>query len=124
MRLFVTLLLALLIPFNAAFAATNGICDALEGKAQHGSHPGHHSHEHGDDASDELAATGDVSEPTAHSEDHHHSHAHALFAVMLSTPPGLDAPPVAAAPPRPLARDFISVLPARLERPPRATPRA
>lgn len=96
MRLLLTLLLTLLIPFNAAFAATSGICDALEGKGQHGSHPGHHSHEHGDDASNELAAaTGGVSEPTGHSEDHHHFHAHALFAVMLSTPPGLTPPPPA-----------------------------
>ena len=108
MRLLLTLLLTLLIPFNAAFAATSGICDALEGKGQHGSHPGHHSHEHGDDASNELAAaTGGVSEPTGHSEDHHHFHAHALFA-----------------PARPRARDFVSVLPARLERPPRTVSRS
>jgi hypothetical protein len=125
MRLLLTLLLTLLIPFNAAFAATSGICDALEGKGQHGSHPGHHSHEHGDDASNELAAaTGGVSEPTGHSEDHHHFHAHALFAVMLSTPPGLTPPPTSTAPARPLARDFVSVLPARLERPPRTVSRS
>lgn len=117
MRFLFTLLLALAIPFNAAFAAAAGVCDVMEGQAQHGTHLGHHSHAH-DHAHDETTNTD--SDPSG--SDHNHSHAHPLFSWMLPTPVGINLPlPLGTAVPHP-AKRFVSATPSRRERPPRALP--
>ncbi|MDP1653186.1 MAG: hypothetical protein Q8L56_10745 [Rhodocyclaceae bacterium] len=115
MRFLIALLLAIAIPFNAAYAAGAGVCDVLEGQARHGEHLGHHSHAH-DHEHGEVANT----DPAQPGSDHNHSHAHPLLSWMLPAQVGIHLPVgVSAAPPLP-AKRFVSATPARLERPPRA----
>jgi hypothetical protein len=125
MRLIVAFLLALLIPLNAAFAAAGGICDALEGKAQHTAHMGHHTHvhDHDHDGADTAGNVdpGGATDSSQHASDHHHSHVHPAFSSMLSVPIGLNLPIATSAPPAPSVETFVSAIPSQLERPPRAT---
>ncbi|MBI4741152.1 MAG: hypothetical protein HY777_06305 [Betaproteobacteria bacterium] len=127
MRLFLTLLLAVAIPFNAAFAVAAGWCDEL----QHAAHPGHHvhvhDHEHGNDSNDSGRAAGDVGQDGSagskqKADGHHHSHVHPVFSTMLPAPVGLNLPVAPDAPLAPAAETFISAIPPRLERPPRSAP--
>lgn len=116
MRLLWILLLALVIPINAAYAAASGVCDSVDGHAQHGQHFGHHKHVHDQDHGG--VGNGDPKQPSG--SDHNHSHAHPLFTLMLPAQIEVHLPPepaVAAASPR---QSFVSVTPVRLERPPRS----
>ncbi|MDP2794754.1 MAG: hypothetical protein Q8O25_11875 [Sulfurisoma sp.] len=125
MRSIVVFLLALLIPFNAAFAAAAGICDALEGQARCVAHPGHHAHVHDHDHDGvDIAGNvdpGDATDSSRHANDHRHPHVHPVFSSMLSAPIGLNPPIATSAPPPPSAETFVSAIPSQLERPPRAT---
>ena len=112
MRLLLTLLLAVLIPFNAAFAAATAICDAGEKNTSHGWHMGHHEHEHGHDAN----VTQDNTQPV---DETHHTHAHPCFSLLFPALTKHEVPsgdevqhPVASG-------ALVSVPPSRLERPPR-----
>lgn len=126
MRLILTLLLVVAIPFNAAFAAAAAWCDEL----QHATHPGHHvhvhDHEHGNDSDRDSAAGDVVQDGGAGSKQkaggHHHSHVHPVFSTMLPAPVGLNLPVAPGAPLALAAENFISAIPPRLERPPRSAP--
>jgi len=49
MRIFISFILAIMLSLNAAYAASVGVCDALEHTSSQAAHFGHHSHEHSDD---------------------------------------------------------------------------
>jgi hypothetical protein len=116
MRYLLPLLLALLIPFNAAFAAGVGICDVLEGHAPHGEHLGHHAHthdhDHGGTTNDEVPLPG----------DHFHPHAHPTFSSLLPTLADIAFPAGASVLPAWPTDRYRSAIPTRLERPPRTAP--
>ncbi|MBI5899531.1 MAG: hypothetical protein HZB40_09930 [Rhodocyclales bacterium] len=117
MRFLCALLLAIAIPFNAAFAAAAGVCDALENAPLHGAHFGHHGHAH--DHDHDAPATPDPAQPGS---DHNHSHVHPLFSPM---PPAAIVihRPIAAGVAPPLPDDaYVSALSHRLDRPPRPAP--
>ncbi|MDP2794722.1 MAG: hypothetical protein Q8O25_11715 [Sulfurisoma sp.] len=126
MRSIATFLFALLIPFNAAFAAAAGICDAMEGQPRHAVHLGHHAHandhhDHDDADTADNVDPGGTSDSSQRASEHSHSHVHPLFSSMLSAPIGLNLPIATSAPPPPSAETFVSAIPSQLERPPRAT---
>lgn len=116
MRFFLTILLAVLIPFNAAFAAVTAL--------QHAVHPDHHVHllDHAHDCEVTVGNVGQdgVADPAEQANDHHHSHVHPVFSLILPTAAGLDLLIVTGAQPPRSAETFSSALPSRLERPPRA----
>ncbi|MDP2169280.1 MAG: hypothetical protein Q8J96_02540 [Rhodocyclaceae bacterium] len=116
MRFFLPLLLAILIPFNAAFAAVTAL--------QHAVHPDHHVHVllHDHACADTAGNVGQdgAADPAQQSSDHHHAHVHPVFSLILPTPAGLSLPVVTGAPSPPSAESFSSAIPLRLERPPRA----
>lgn len=114
MRFLLALLLAFVIPFNAACAAGVGICDVLEGHNLHGEHPGHHEHAH-DNGQDRA----DHSDPAQPASDHNHSHEHPVFSWVLPAPVAIaPSPDGGVTLPLPPSR-FASAIPPRLERPPR-----
>jgi hypothetical protein len=114
MRFCLALLLAFVIPFNAACAAGIGICDVLEGRAPHGEHLGHHEHAH--HCGQEVGGDSDPAQPAA---DHNHFHEHPVFSWMLNAPVDIAPPPNGAVVlPLPPSR-FASAIPPRPERPPR-----
>ena len=86
MRTCLGFLLAIMLSLNAAYAASAGVCDALEQTKNHALHVGHHSHEHGNDhdaQSSDADGMGKV---------HLHDHAHSSFSFLL---PGIiDAVPL------------------------------
>jgi hypothetical protein len=107
-------ILALVLSLNAAYAASVGICDAMEQTPTHPSHIGHHSHEHSDDHNPPSSVDEDGSA-------HHHDHAHPGFFSMVPnivsvTPlPGCGL--MIAAP----AGTFVSAPQFLFEHPPKAT---
>jgi|GEM_PF-2900432 len=116
MRFFLPILLAVLIPFNAAFAAVTAL--------QHAAHPDHHVHvllhDHaGDDTAGNVGQDG-VADPAEQASDHHHSHVHPVFSLILPTAAGLNLPIVTGVEPPCSAETFSSAFLSRLERPPRA----
>lgn len=112
MRLFLTLLLAIAIPFNAAFAAAAALCDTEASHATHSWHMGHHDHGH------DHGSSGN-SKDTQSTGDGHHTHAHPTFSSVLSV--SLDYKVMAGNDVRhaePVG-GLVSAPPSRLERPPR-----
>lgn len=103
-----------MLSLNAAYAASVGVCDALEHESNHAAHFGHHSHEHGDDH--EASSSG------ADGEDkmQYHDHAHPCFSSILpdivSVMPLSGSSPLVATP----AGIFVSAPQVLLDRPPRA----
>jgi ABC-type nickel/cobalt efflux system permease component RcnA len=114
MRRSLLILLALLLPFQAAFAATTALSEAIE-HAEHAGHHGHaDQHDHGDDMS-----SGDILE---HANDHNHSHSHPVFSPLLPVLVSLNLPVTDGAPDVAPAKTLPSTPPTRLERPPRPAP--
>lgn len=122
MRACLSFILAIMLSLNAAYAASVGVCDALEHTSSQAAHFGHHSHEHSDDhAHDEPAADADGSSNIPAVSDHHHAHVHAAFPCLLSGVIGVTplegCSPLISSP----ASTFISAPQALIEHPPRAT---
>jgi len=121
MRTYLAFLLAIMLSLNAAYAASVGVCDALEHTSNHAAHFGHHSHEHGDDhVHDEPAVDADGVGNVPAVGDHHHAHVHAAFSCLLSG--AIDVMPLEGCSPliETLAGTFISAPQALIEHPPRA----
>jgi len=84
MRTCFSFLLAVILSLNATYAASVGVCDALEHSPSHAAaHFGHHSHEHSDDHVHDGAASADGT-GDASMLDHHHAHVHPSFHYLLS----------------------------------------
>src|SRR3989338_10086218 len=84
MRIFISFILAIMLSLNAAYAASVGVCDALEHTSSHAAHFGHHSHEHSDDhVHDEPAVDADGASNVPAVGDHHHAHVHPSFSAIL-----------------------------------------
>lgn len=115
MRTCLLFLLTIVLSLNAAYAASVGICDALEQKQGHASHIGHHSHEHGDDHDAPPTGADDAG------KTHNHDHAHPSFSSIL--PSIVNVIPLSgyslqfATP----AATFVSAPPVLIEHPPKAT---
>lgn len=127
MRFLLAFFLSLCLSFNAAYAAGSDVCDALDAgtsessvapNSEHGEHFGHHlhDHQHTPDA-DAKSAPADPAAQTAHAD---HCHPHQCFTSVI--PGEVTLPTLAGHQLLPVGpRDqFVSVPPARLERPPRA----
>jgi hypothetical protein len=122
MRTYLSLFLAVILSLNASFVAVVGVCDALEHTAEHTAHFLHHSHEHSNapDHDAQQSSTDEIGKVTS-SGNHYHNHAHPSFSSILPDSIGI----------MPLTDDstvfanhaevFVSVSPALLDRPPRAT---
>lgn len=114
MRTCLGFLLAIMLSLNAAYAASAGVCDALEQTQSHALHVGHHSHEHGNDHDAQSSDADGMGKVPLH------DHAHSSFSFLL---PGIiDAEPLTgcnsllASP----ASNFDSASQSSLDRPPRA----
>ena len=123
MRTCLVFLLAIMLSLNAAYAASVGVCDALEHTSNHAAHFGHHSHEHSDDhAHDDLQASADEAGNVSSVSDHHHNHVHPSFSTIM--PDIIGVMPLTGR--SPLVADptgaFVSAPQALPARPPRATP--
>ncbi|MBI4997919.1 MAG: hypothetical protein HZA64_15095 [Rhodocyclales bacterium] len=112
MRRLLLVLLAIVLPFNAAFAAATAMCGVVE----HDEHLGHHVHVH----HHEHDGDHDGDDPVQHADDHQHSHSHPVFSSMLPALVGLDLPLAAGSLQPSPAKTFTSAPLSRLERPPRA----
>lgn len=115
-------LLAIMLSLNASYAASVGVCDAMEHTSDRAAHFGHHSHEHSDaHAHNDLPASFDVTGDTSSVSDRCHNHVHPSFSYIL--PNIIGVMPLAgnsqmvAAP----ADALISVPQTPPARPPRAT---
>jgi hypothetical protein len=121
MRTYFAFLLAIMLSLNAAYAASVGVCDALEQTKSHTAHFGHHSHEHSDDyVHDEPAVDADGGSNVPAVSDHHHAHVHAAFSCLLSNVIGvtpLDGCSTLMATPSSI---FVSAPQTLIEHPPRA----
>jgi hypothetical protein len=119
MRRFFAILLLVLLPLNAAYAAVAGVCDTLEHTQGKAAYFGHHTHEHGDDhAHDAPPADPDQPGQLTAASDHHHAHVHPGFSTLLPgtigvMPLGGHSPYVALD-----RRDFVSAPYIHLDRPP------
>lgn len=121
MRTCFAFLLAIMLSLNAAYAATVGVCDALEHASSHAGHFGHHSHGHSNDhVHDEPAADADGASNVP-AVDHHHTHVHPVFSSLPTTSVVVilltGCNPLVAYP----ASIFVSAPQALLDRPPRTT---
>ena|SRR3989338_2573373 len=121
MRTYFAFLLAIMLSLNAAYAATVGVCDALEHTTNQTAHFGHHSHEHSDEhVHDEPAVDTDGGSNVPVVSDHHHAHVHAAFSCLLPGVIGVTpldgCSPLMATP----ASTFVSAPQALIEHPPRA----
>ncbi len=116
MRFLLSLLLAIAIPFNAAYAVGTGICDSLEGNVEHGMHLGHHVHAHDHDHEHEAASGGDLPQPGS---DHHHTHVHPVLSWAGIVPASPMLSSANDAMPPPLTSRFTSAILPSLDRPPR-----
>ena len=119
MRTYLAFLLTIMLSLNAAYAASVGVCDALEQTTNHAAHFGHHSHEHSDvHVHDEPVVDADGGSNVPAVSYHHH--VHAAFSCLLSDP--IDVTPLKGC--RPLiatpASNFVSAPQALIEHPPRA----
>ncbi len=81
MRICLVFLLAIMFSLNTAYAASLGICDALEHTSNHAPHFGHHSHEDSD--SNASQASGDKVGKVTSASDHYHNHVHPSFSSIL-----------------------------------------
>lgn len=104
----------MMLSLNAAYAASVGICDALEQKQGHASHIGHHSHEHSDDHDAPPSGADGAGKMQ------NHDHAHPSFSTILPVIVRVMSPagrsPLIAVP----CGTFVSAPPALIEYPPRA----
>lgn len=122
MRTCLSFILAIMLSLNAAYAASVGICDALEHTSGQAAHFGHHSHEHSDGhVHDEPAVDADGASYAPAAGDHHHACAHPIFSCLLSgitsvTP--LEGCSLLITTPD---STFVSAPQTLIERPPRAT---
>ena len=114
MRRFLLILLAFVIPFQAAFAATTALADSVE----HAYLPDHHSH----DPVHDHAVDHDSDDVLQHANDHHHSHAYPVFSPMPMALPDLSFPGATSVKPQSPGKPYASAPPSRLERPPRPFP--
>src|SRR3989338_9620420 len=122
MRTYLAFILAIMLSLNAAYAATVGVCDALEHTTNQTAHFGHHSHEHSDDhAHDEPAADADGEGNAPAVGDHHHIHVHPVFSSLPAT--SVDVKLLTGCSTLIAGPDstFVSAPQALLDRPPRAT---
>lgn len=120
MRACLSFLLAIMLSLNAAYAATVGVCDALEHTSSQAAHLGHH--EHSDDhAHDDPQVSADEAGKADSVSDHHHDHVHPNFSSILpgiiGVTPLTGRSPMVAIP----AGAFVSAPQALPARPPRAT---
>ena len=93
MRRFFAILLLLLLPLNAAFAAAAGYCQHQKESPQ-AAHFGHHTHQH-DSSADKTGNTGAQTDP-----DCGFCHLSFLsFVATLSPTLGDSSPPLLVAPP-------------------------
>lgn len=84
MRVCLTFLIAIMFSLNVAYAASVGVCDALEHASNHAAHLGHHNHEHSDDPiHDDTQASGDAAGKLTAVNGHYHDHVHPSFSVIL-----------------------------------------
>ena len=123
MRTCFSFLLAIMLSLNAAYAASVGVCDALEHTSSHAVHFGHHSHEHSDDhAHEDPSDNPDGAGKASTVGDHHHNHVHPSFSSILTGIVGVmpltGRSPMVAIP----TGAFVSAPQALPARPPRATP--
>ena len=81
MRTGLAFLLAIMLSLNTAYAASLGICDALEHRSNHAPHFGHHSHEDSD--SNATQAISDKVDKVTSTSDHYHNHVHPIFSLIL-----------------------------------------
>lgn len=122
MRTCLVFLLAIMFSLNAAYAASVGICDALEHTSSQAAHLGQHSHEHSDGhAHDDPQVNAGEADKVTSISDHHHSHVHPSFSSILpnilGVMPLIGRSPMVAAP----ADTFLSAPQTPPARPPRAT---
>lgn len=119
MRTCLRFILAIMLSLNAAYAASVGVCDALEHTSSQAAHFGHHSHEDSDDhVHDGVADAGEAGNATM--LDHHHAHVHPSFSYLLPDTIGvmpLEGCSFLVTDP---ASIFVSAPQALLDRPPRA----
>lgn len=125
MQKFLAFLLSFVFALNVAYAGVAGVCDAADhlpqGKTERHIHVGHASH--GSAASAVETPPHDDSDPLKNSQastDHCHAHGTATSVASgadLTPPPFLGGHILVARPDATL----VSVTPARLERPPRAS---
>ncbi|MBN8475738.1 hypothetical protein [Sulfuritalea sp.] len=111
MRRFLALLLLVLLPLNAAFAAASGYCQHQKESSQ-AAHFGHHMHQH-DRSADKSNDTGTQVDPDC-------SFCHlsfSSFVPVLSPTPGNDSVPRLIVP---LVADFRSATVDPFDRPPLA----
>jgi len=122
MRAYLSFILAIMLSLNAAYAASVGVCDALEHTSSQAAHFGHHSHEYSDaHAHDEPAADADGTSYAPAASGHHHACAHPVFSFLLPGTIGvmpLEGCGLLVADP---ASTFVSAPQALFDRPPRAT---
>lgn len=121
MRACFPFLFAIMLSLNTAYAASVGVCDALEHSPSHAAHFGHHSDEHSDDhVHDEPAVDADGASNVP-AVDHHHTHVHPDFSSILSNAIGvmplIGRSHIVAIP----ASTFVSTPQALLDRPPKVT---
>lgn len=84
MRACLVFLLAIMLLLNAAYAASVGVCDALEHTLNHTAHLGHHSHEHADNHTyDGSQVSADDAGRATSVSDYHHDHVHPSFSYIL-----------------------------------------
>lgn len=122
MRTCLVFLLAIMLSLNAAYAASLGVCDALEHASSHTAHLGHHSHEDSDSHThDDPQANGDQVGKLAAVSGHHHDHVHPSFSVILPCNIGI----VPLIEPNSLVvipvSSFVSAPQSLIEYPPKAT---
>lgn len=125
MQKFLAFLLSFVFALNVAYAGVAGVCDAADhvpqGEADRHIHVGHHGH--GSSASAAEVQSQDDSDPlrtSTASTDHCHAHGTATSVASgadLTPPPFLGGHVFIALP----SAALISVTPALLERPPRAS---
>lgn len=125
LRFLFSLVLALLLSLNAAFAAAVGVCDAFEETSGHGPHAYHHQHEHpSTDAHPEHETPPDQTSVNGAlpdgNHDHDHCHAHASFLTLTGDESGIglfpSRSPLVARP----VNALVSTWPIGLDRPPKS----
>jgi hypothetical protein len=122
MRTILSLCLVIMFSLNTAYAASVGVCDALEHAPNHAAHLGHHNHEHSDDPiHDDTQASGDEAGKLTAVNGHHHDHVHSSFSVILpciiGMMPLIEPDSLVVIP----TRNFVSAPQTSIEYPPKAT---
>ena len=122
MRTCLVFFLTIMLSLNAAYAASVGVCAALEQTSSHAAHFAHHGHEDSDEyAHDNSQVSADEAGKVTAVSGHHHDHVHPSFSVILPCNMGivpLIEPHSLVATP---ASVFVSAPQALIEYPPKAT---